>query len=129
MLRGPSSCLVVAFVIAACESGGGGGGGGGGTAASTAPVPVLAPPPSAAYARDIERVCNAERDSGAVDQPEEARQIIVAKWLGAQLETAEVHQLLARIQPMAGPAKGAALDAEARKVGLADCPVARRWKP
>jgi hypothetical protein len=127
-LRRPA---VVALLVAACQSGASGG-----PAPAPAPAPkqeagsvgAAAPGPSR-YGRDIERLCNAEAESGALEEAEEARQIIVAKWLGANIETPEGHAFLAKIQPLAAGDKAAALDREAQKVGLAGCPLARRWKP
>ena len=104
--------LVAAIALAACQSG------------SAAP-PVER---GSAYAKDVDKLCNALTLSGAMDQPEEARQLTVAKWLGANLETSEVHTFLVKLQGLAPADKVAALDAEAKKVGLAGCPLSKAWQ-
>jgi hypothetical protein len=79
------------------------------------------------YGRDMEKVCNAMKESGAAEQPEETRMIMIARWLGKNLETNKMHAFLVKIQPLAPDEKAAAFEAEARSVGLADCPIAREW--
>ena len=118
--------LVVALALGACQSG----------SSSSAPAPAPAPhgpPPPAVvepgspYAKDVDKLCHALTLSGAMDQPEDARQLVVAKWLGGNLDTAEIHTFLVKLQALAPADKVAALDAEAKKVGLADCPLSAAW--
>jgi hypothetical protein len=123
--------LVAAIALAACQSG------------SAAPPPSKqpaagptrpAPPvpavvePGSAYAKDVDKLCNALTLSGAMDQPEEARQLTVAKWLGANLETSEVHTFLVKLQGLAPADKVTALNAEAKKVGLDGCALSKAWE-
>jgi hypothetical protein len=121
----------VLVVVAACQSGSG---------ASSSP-PSSAPAKStepgsavgsdwkaSAYGRDFERLCNAETYSGASEQPEEARPLMVAQWLGPNLETSEAHDFLVHIQPLGPMDKFVAIDGEAHRLGLTDCPLALVWK-
>ena len=105
-----SRLVVVAFLLSACSS-------------------KAAPDWKATgYGRDLEKLCNAEKYSGALDQPEDARSIMVARWLGPNLETNKMRAFLVKIQPLNGAAKGDAMRAEAASVGLDDCPTAELWK-
>ena len=96
--------------------------------ASTA-EPGSAPdlPGATPYDRDINRICDVERLSGALEQPEGARQLAIAQWLPGALETEDAHAFLVRIGQARPRHKAAALDAEAKKAGLTDCPLARAW--
>jgi hypothetical protein len=80
------------------------------------------------YRADITTVCDAIRLSGADQKPENERWPVVAIWLGPQIKTAQGHEFLVAIQPLAGEAKAAALDAEARRVGLTECALAATWR-
>ena len=82
----------------------------------------------AAYRADIENLCDAVARSGADQRPADEHALIIATWLGGHLATEEAHQYLVRIQPLTGDAKASALDDEARRVGLAACPLARAWR-
>src|SRR5690349_6635034 len=73
---------------------------------------------SPAYRDDIARLCDVVVQSGADRVPPGERALPIASWLGAHLETQEAREYVARIQPLTGEPKAAALDAEARRVGL-----------
>ena len=81
-----------------------------------------------AYRADIENLCDAVVRSGADQRPAEERTLIIATWLGGHLTTEDAHQYLVQIQPLDGEPKAAALDAEARRVGLARCALAAEWR-
>ena len=106
--------LVVAIALGACQSGSGSG--------------AAAAPASPAYAKDIDKLCNVLVYSGADKEPEGGRQLTVAKWLGPNLETTEVHTFLAKLQTLGPAAKADALDAEAKRVGMASCPLSAEWR-
>jgi len=80
------------------------------------------------YRKDIEALCNVMHESGADAQPPDARQAIIAMWLGPHITTQEGHDYLIRIQPLQGEAKAAELEGEAHRVGLAGCPLAAEWR-
>lgn len=80
------------------------------------------------YRTDIANLCDVVARSGA-DQPTAgARTYTTATWLAANLATQEARDYLVRIQPLTGEAKVAALDAEARRVGLGRCALADEWR-
>jgi hypothetical protein len=85
-------------------------------------------PVSEPYRSDIENLCDAVGRSGADQQPGGDRALVIASWLGAHIQTQDAHEYLARIQPLVGDAKAAALEAEARRVGLPGCALAAEWR-
>ena len=82
----------------------------------------------APYVRDIGRLCDSVSLSGAGDHGGQDRQLLVAMWLGKNLETPEAHEFLVRIQPLEGAAKAQALDDEAHRVGLDHCALSAEWR-
>jgi hypothetical protein len=94
--------------------------------AEDAPKPVAAEP--TAYAKDIAQVCDVVTLSGADQLDGDERILPIAKYLGSHIQTQQAREFLARIQPLAGAAKADALDAEARKAGLASCTLAAEWR-
>ena len=102
------------------------------SSAPPAPAPALVHEPSLVadtpYGKDIEKLCDVLARSGA-DQHEGAdRNYLVATWLGANLQTPESRQFLAKIQPLVGEPKAAAIESEAKRVGLASCELANEWR-
>jgi hypothetical protein len=83
---------------------------------------------SETYRGDIERLCDVVARSGADRLPAGERTLAIANWLASNLETREAHDYLIRIQPLTGEPKAAALDAEARRTGLARCALAGEWR-
>jgi hypothetical protein len=98
--------------------------------AEAAPPPAAAPAvsPPAPYTADIENLCDAVIRSGADQLSPGDRPLAIAEWLGSHLQTEQAHQYLVKIQPLGGDAKAAALEAEARRVGLPGCPLAAAWR-
>lgn len=80
------------------------------------------------YRKDIDSLCNVIHLSGADQQPEDARQAIIAMWLGPHITTEDGHKYLVAIAPLRGEAKANELEAEARRVGLGGCPLAAEWR-
>ncbi len=102
--------MLAAGVVAACQSG------------------TTAAAPSSPYTRDIGKLCDSIRLADASDKHGQERQLLVAMWLGKNLETPEAHDFLVHIQPLEGSAKASALDDEAHRVGLAKCALADEWR-
>jgi len=98
--------------------------------ATTPPAPAATPAasPPAPYTSDIENLCDAVVRSGADQLAPGERTLAIAEWLGGHLQTDAAHQYLVKIQPLAGEAKAAALEAEARRVGLPGCALAAEWR-
>jgi hypothetical protein len=80
------------------------------------------------YAADIEKICNVVARSGGDKEVGADRNYLIATWLGANLETPESRKFLARIQPLVGEQKATAIEAEATRVGLTECPLANEWR-
>ncbi len=85
------------------------------------------PPAPKGYAADIGKICDVVKLADA-DKDPGARQLTIAVWLGAHLETTEAHDFLVKIQALQGAAKADALVAEAKQNGLADCALAAEWR-
>ncbi|HEX4417496.1 MAG TPA: hypothetical protein VH165_06325 [Kofleriaceae bacterium] len=88
--------------------------------------PTAAPPDP--YRSDMENLCDAVNRSGAAQMPASDRPLAIASWLGSHLQTEDAHQYLVKIQPLQGEAKAAALEAEARRIGLPGCALAAEWR-
>lgn len=84
--------------------------------------------PTQPYAGDIEKLCNVVTLSGADQVPYGERALPIANWLAANLSTQESRQFLVHIQPLVGDDKANALEAEAKRVGLAACALAAEWR-
>jgi hypothetical protein len=95
-----------------------------GSAGSAGPVGPIADD----YKTDIENLCDVEKRSGA-DQLEPAqRNPTIAMWLGPNIKTTAGHQFLVQIQPLQGAEKAQALEVEAKRVGISECPLATEWR-
>jgi hypothetical protein len=115
--------MLAAVALTACQKGDG-------DSAKAAPAPVAEAKPSAmdAYAGDIGRLCDAMHLSGADQQPEGARQLAIAQWLGDALETQDARNFLVTLQSFDGAAKGQRLQEEATRLHLGDCALAASWQ-
>lgn len=89
---------------------------------------TTAPAVSEPYRSDITNLCDSVVSSGADQLPAGERPLAIASWLGTHLQTPEAHDFLVRIQPLEGEPKAAALEAEARRVGLPGCALAAEWR-
>ena len=90
-----------------------------------------APPtvaPASPYAADVESLCEVVKRAGAENHEPNDRMYLIATWLGSNLKTPEARKFLADIQPLVGNAKADALDAEAKRVGLAGCALSAEWR-
>lgn len=101
-------------------------------APAPAPAPVTEPGSAAGsatgYTGDIEKICDVVARSGTAEAASDERILLVANWLSANLETQEARDFLVHIQPLVGDDKARALDAEAKRVGLAGCALAAEWR-
>jgi len=96
--------------------------------AATAVVQLPRPPITEAYAQDIANVCDAVQRSGADKLPPGDRAPSIAMWLGPNIQTDAGREFLVAIQPLTGEPKAAALEFEAKRVGLAGCALAAEWR-
>lgn len=94
--------------------------------ASTA-LPSANMPELSRYGRDVERICYSEERSGALQRPEGERAMIVAQWLGDNIETDEGRSFMIKVAQASPAEKVAILEAEARTQGLTGCPLIQAW--
>lgn len=79
------------------------------------------------YAADIADICFGQERSGALEQDESQRAMIVAQWLGTRIRTQQGRDFLASLAPADPSQKVALLQTESRKVGLNECPLVVSW--
>lgn len=84
--------------------------------------------PTGDYAKDVQAMCESMTRSGADQLDPDAQMLTIATWLGENLKTADSRKFLVRIQPLQGEAKAAALEQEAKRVGLPGCAIAAEWR-
>ena len=109
--------LVGCFLVAACSKG------------NDEPAPsALLGSGDATYAADIEALCDVIARSNSTELDPNDRMFQIATWLGANLKSSDARKFLAKIQPLDGEAKATALEAEAKRVGLAGCALAAEWR-
>lgn len=96
----------------------------GSAAAPAAPVGPIADD----YKADIENLCDVMKRSGADQLEAGQRNPTIAMWLGPNIKTAAGHQFLVQIQPLQGADKANALETEAKRVGISECPLATEWR-
>ncbi len=101
--------------------------------AQPAPVPEAAASPTGAAAADpyrteIDELCHVVARSGADKEVGADRNYLIATYLGAKMKSSEGRAFLAKIQPLTGEPKAAAIEAEAARVGIPACPLANEWR-
>ena len=100
-----------------------------GSGAGSAEIPAAPVGPIAAdYKADIENLCDVLKRSGADQLEPGQRNPTIAMWLGPNIKTTAGHQFLVQIQPLQGADKARALEIEAKRVGIAECPLATEWR-
>lgn len=82
---------------------------------------------TARFRAEVADVCFAEERSGALDQPEDQRLIVVAQWLGTRIHSQQGRDFLAAVARASPAEKAALLQAEAARAGLASCPLVQSW--
>lgn len=97
-------------------------------ATGTTVVQLPRPPVTAPYKADIANLCEAVQRSGADKLPPGDRAPSIAMWLGPNIQTEGGREFLVAIQPLTGEPKAAALEFEAKRVGLDGCPLAGEWR-
>ena len=97
---------------------------GSGSAAAPGPTGPIADD----YRADIDNLCDVLKRSGADQLTSGEQQPVIAMWLGPNIKTTAGHNFLVTIAPLQGAAKADALEAEAKRVGIASCPLAAEWR-
>ena len=98
------------------------------TSGSDTVIQLPKAPLTAEYKQDITNLCEVLKLSGADQLPAGDRAPSIAMWLGPNIHTDAGHEFLIAIQPLTGEPKAAALDYEARRVGLEGCTLAAEWR-
>jgi len=80
------------------------------------------------YRADIDNLCDVLKRSGADQLTPGEQQPVIAMWLGPNIKTTAGHNFLVTIAPLQGATKADALDVEAKRVGIATCPLAAEWR-
>lgn len=127
-------CLaVVASVIAlaGCEpktsNESSGDDGKGRTAAASVPVKEQGLALDTPMKRDLDRICNAEEQSGALHEDPDARAQHVAVWLATNLESQEARTLSAELVSLAPPERKARLRDVLTENAMTDCEIIATW--
>jgi hypothetical protein len=97
----------------------------------SAPAPAMtgpAGPIADDYRADIDNLCDVLKRSGADQLTPGEQQPVIAMWLGPNIKTTPGHNFLVTIAPLQGAAKADALEVEAKRVGIANCPLAAQWR-
>jgi hypothetical protein len=81
----------------------------------------------ARYQAEVADICFAEERSGALQQDQGQRLMVVAQWLGTRISTQQGRDLLAGVARAPAAEKARLLEAESRRVGLASCPLVQSW--
>jgi hypothetical protein len=112
MNPGGKSAFVCLLLVAACHRS----------------TPAAAADVTPAYKQDIANLCDVVHLSGADQLPADSRLPTIVQWLGPHITTQQGREYLVKIQPLEGTAHAAALDAEAKRVGLAGCALSDEWR-
>ena len=88
-------------------------------------TPEVIPP--SAFERDLDRICNEEEQSGALELQPGERGIHVAIWLAEQIESQEARELVAELSKLAPQERIARLQQELSKHNIAECEVINAW--
>ena len=74
-----------------------------------------------AYQKDVEKICHAIEHADAVGLPKHDQALMVAKYLGANLESKEGRELSIKISKSGGKERVDLLSKASQKIGLAKC--------
>jgi hypothetical protein len=94
------------------------------TTAAEEPAKVALATP---YARDLDRICNAEEQSGALDEIPSARGQHVGVWLATNLESQEGRTLSVSLVQLAPPERIARLKGVLAEHSIGDCEILSTW--
>ncbi len=77
--------------------------------------------------RDLDRICNAEEQSGALHEAPNARATHVGMWLANNLESQQARDLSAKLVALAPEERIAHLKGVLSEHQLSDCEIIRTW--
>ncbi len=91
------------------------------------PTPIAAPILETPIQRDLDRICNAEEQSGALHEAPNARATHVGMWLANNLESQQARDLSAKLVALAPEERIAHLKGVLREHKLSDCEIIQTW--
>ena len=84
--------------------------------------------PSTAIERDLDRICNAVEQSGALDLQPGERAMHVGIWLAQNIESQEARTLSAELTQLGPDERIARLERELGKHGIGTCEIFHAWR-
>ena len=107
--------LTLTVLLGACQSGGDKPAGGGG---------------NGALRRDLEKICNAKKLSGADQDPSGQGTMMMAQWLNANITSDEGHTFLIEFAKLGQDkdARRKKLEDAAKQYGITPCPLIDDWR-
>jgi len=91
------------------------------------PTPIAVPVLDTPIQRDLDRICNAEEQSGALHEAPNARATHVGIWLANNLESQQARDLSAKLVALAPEERIAHLKGVLREHQLSDCEIIQTW--
>lgn len=77
--------------------------------------------------RDLDRICNAEEQSGALDLQPGERAMHVGIWLAKNIESQEARDLMAELTRLSGTERARRLQQELTTRGVPNCEILLVW--
>jgi len=94
---------------------------------SKKPAKAVAPILDTPIKRDLDRMCNAEEKSGALDEDPDSRANHVGIWLATNLESQEARTLSAELVALAPEPRIARLREVLKSNAVGPCPILATW--
>ena len=91
---------------------------------SADPVPSL---PMTALESDLDRICNAEEMSGALELPTGDRALHTGIWLAENIETQEIRDFVAELTKLGPEARTTRLQTKLAEHAITDCEIVHTW--
>ncbi len=83
--------------------------------------------PKTALELDLDRICNAEEQSGALQLPEGDRALHTGIWLANNIETQEIREFVAELTTLDPKARIARLEETLAKHQISQCEIIKTW--
>jgi hypothetical protein len=77
--------------------------------------------------RDLDRICNAEEYSGALDLPTGDRALHTGIWLAKNIETQEIRDFVAELTKLEAVPRTDRLQAKLAEYKIAECEIVHAW--
>ena len=97
-------------------------------AIASAEAKAVAPEPMTDLELDLDRLCNAEERSGALDLPTGDRALHTGIWLAKNIETQEVRDFVAALTKLGPEERIALLQGKLAEHTITQCEIVHAWK-